>query len=73
MEAKDLDAAAEYFARVLAVDPRYAEARLNLAVVEAGRGRAPAARALVEGLLRQETDKALVRRARRFLETLPPS
>jgi Flp pilus assembly protein TadD len=73
VEAKDLDAAAEYFTRVLAVDPRYAEARLNLAVVEASRGRTSAARALAEELLRQETDKALVQRARRFLQTLPPS
>lgn len=73
VEAKDLDAAAGFFERVLAVDPRYGEARLNLAVVQASRGRTPAARALVEELLRQETEPALVLRARSFLQTLPPS
>lgn len=71
VEANDLNAAAQFFGRVLAIDPKYGEAKLNLAVVEAGRGRPQAARALTEELLRPETPPALVGRARAFLRTLP--
>ncbi len=71
VEANDLEAAAGFFARVLAVDPRYGEAKLNLAVVEATRGRPEAARALVEELLRESPPPALGRRAQAFLRTLP--
>ena len=71
VEASDLTTAAELFGRVLAVDPRYAEAKLNLAVVEASRGRPEVARTLLEGLLRQEPPKDVADRARAFLQTLP--
>jgi arylsulfatase A-like enzyme/Flp pilus assembly protein TadD len=71
VEDRDLGAAAHLFERVLALDPRYSEARLNLAVVEASRGRPAAARALVEGLLRERAPRDVADRARALLRTLP--
>jgi choline-sulfatase len=71
VETGDLAAAAELFGRVLAVDPRYAEARLNLAVVEASRGRPEVARTLLEGLLGESPPKDVAGRARALLRTLP--
>ncbi len=71
VEANDLEEAAAIFTRVLAVDARYGEAKLNLAVVEAMRSRPQAARALAEELLREGPPPALGNRARVFLQTLP--
>ncbi len=71
VEADDFGTAADLFARVLAVDPGYGEARLNLAVVEASRGRPEAARALIESVLREKPPKDLADRARALLRTLP--
>jgi choline-sulfatase len=71
VEADDLAAAADLFAQVLVVDPRYAEAKLNLAVVEASRGRPEVARAILEALLREGPPRDLAARARAFLQTLP--
>ncbi len=71
VEARDYDNAAELFSRVLAIDPHYTEARLNLAVAEASRGRPAAARALLQELLRSSPPPELAGRARAFLKTLP--
>jgi choline-sulfatase len=71
VEARDYDTAAELFRRVLEIDPAYHEARLNLAVAEASRGRPAEARALLQELLRGSPPAELAGRARAFLRTLP--
>ena len=49
VEAGDLDRAVALFEEALAIDPRYHEARLNLAVAEVRRGHPAAARAAAAG------------------------
>jgi Tfp pilus assembly protein PilF len=48
IESGDLDRAVALFEEALAMDPRYHEARLNLAVAEVRRGHPAAARAALE-------------------------
>jgi Tfp pilus assembly protein PilF len=64
------DEAAQLFRRVLARDPAYAEARLNLAVAEARAGRPGAARAELEQILRAPGAPDVKERARHFLRDL---
>jgi len=70
VESRDWAAAVDAFTRVLEIDPGYGEARLNLAVAEAARGRTGAAQALVLDLLARRPDAALSRRAKAFLRDL---
>jgi tetratricopeptide (TPR) repeat protein len=70
VEERDWGAAVAAFSRVIEIDPGYAEAYLNLAVAEAGRGRTDVARALVRDLLARRPDSALSRRAQAFLSEL---
>ncbi|HET9314981.1 MAG TPA: tetratricopeptide repeat protein, partial [Vicinamibacteria bacterium] len=65
-----MDEAVQLFRRVLARDPSYAEARLNLAVAEARAGRPEAARAELEQVLRAPGSSDVKDRARQFLRDL---
>ena len=64
------DEAVRLFRRVLAREPAYAEARLNLAVAEARAGRPAEARAQLEQILRAPGADGVKERARRFLAEL---
>jgi arylsulfatase A-like enzyme/Flp pilus assembly protein TadD len=70
VESRDWEAAVDAFTRVIEIDPAHGEARLNLAVAEAARGRTEAAEALVQELLARRPDAALSLRARAFLRDL---
>jgi arylsulfatase A-like enzyme/Flp pilus assembly protein TadD len=73
VEAGDPDAATRLFEEALALDASYAEARLNLAVAEAQRGRLDAARRHAAEAATGATDPAVARRARAFLDDLARS
>lgn len=70
VEAGKLDDAALLFGRVLASDPGFDEARLNLAVVEVQRGERGRARELATAAMRNARDPRLREKARSFLRDL---
>jgi Flp pilus assembly protein TadD len=70
IDAGDLDRAAALFEEALAIDPRYHEARLNLAVAEVRRGNPAAARAALHALLQARPDPATAAKAAAFLHDL---
>jgi thioredoxin-like negative regulator of GroEL len=70
VEKGRFDEAAQRFESVLQADPRFDEARLNLAVVESQRGRSDRATALATETLRTARDPALRARASAFLRDL---
>jgi arylsulfatase A-like enzyme/Flp pilus assembly protein TadD len=73
VQAGDFDRAVGLFQEALALDRSYHEARLNLAVAEARRGRPDAARAALQELLRSGADPDLTTKASAFLRDLAGS
>ena len=70
IDAGDLDRAAALFTEALAIDPRYHEARLNLAVAQVRRGNPAAARATLHALLQDRPDPEMAAKAAAFLRDL---
>jgi Flp pilus assembly protein TadD len=70
IEDGDLDRAVALFQEALAVDPRYHEARLNLAVAEVRRGNPAEARAALRLLLQAQPDRETAAKAAAFLRDL---
>jgi Flp pilus assembly protein TadD len=73
LEAGDLDRAVALFTEALALDPRYHEARMNLAVAEVRRGHPAAARAALDALLQARPDPETALKAKAFLRDLAGS
>jgi choline-sulfatase len=72
VQAGDMEQAAALFAQALEREPRYAEAGLNLAFVEARRGDPGAARRRLQRLLGESPPPDVAARARRLLADLGP-
>jgi protein O-mannosyl-transferase len=70
VESGELDRAIALFEEALAIDPRYHEARLNLAVAQVRRGNPAAARAALHTLLQAHPDPATAAKAAAFLRDL---
>jgi Flp pilus assembly protein TadD len=70
VESGNLDRAIALFEEALAIDPRYHEARLNLAVAEVRRGHPAAARAALQALLQGHPDRETAAKAAAFLRDL---
>ena len=70
VESGELDRAVALFEEALAIDPRYHEARLNLAVAQVRRGDPAAARAALQALLRGQPDRETAAKAAAFLRDL---
>jgi arylsulfatase A-like enzyme/Flp pilus assembly protein TadD len=70
IEEGDVDRAVALFQEALAVDPRYHEARLNLAVAEVRRGHPAEARAALHLLLQSQPDRETAAKATAFLRDL---
>src|SRR4029079_13410762 len=73
LEKGDIDRAVALFDEALAIDPRYHEARLNLAVAEVRRGNPAAARAALQALLQGSPDRETSAKATAFLRDLAGS
>ncbi len=70
IDAGDFDRSATLFEEALAIDPRYHEARLNLAVAQVRRGNPAAARATLHALLQDRPDPETAAKAAAFLSDL---
>jgi arylsulfatase A-like enzyme/Flp pilus assembly protein TadD len=71
VQAGRLDEAVAHFEKAVALDPAFAEARLNLAVARMTKGDAAAARGDLELLLRGRPDPDTRRKARELMGALP--